>query len=44
MNYGCTDYLMNFVKTKILSAGIWDGIFWDMVNDGISGVNGGISI
>ncbi|MFA5061991.1 MAG: putative glycoside hydrolase [Patescibacteria group bacterium] len=41
MSLEWTDYLVNFVKTKILSAGVWDGIFWDMVNDGISGTNKG---
>lgn len=35
------DYLLGFTRDKILSANIWDGIFWDMIYDGISGVNRG---
>ena len=41
MSRGWSDYMINFVKTKILSHGIWDGIFWDMVYDGISSKNSG---
>ncbi|KKU25789.1 MAG: hypothetical protein UX39_C0019G0009, partial [Candidatus Magasanikbacteria bacterium GW2011_GWA2_46_17] len=35
------DYLLSFVESRILPQGIWNGIFWDMVNDGISHVNRG---
>ncbi len=36
-----TDYLIQYVKSHILSQGIWNGVFWDMVYDGISWQNKG---
>lgn len=36
-----SDHLINFTQNKILSMGIWDGVFWDMVYDGISSKNKG---
>ncbi|EKD43157.1 MAG: hypothetical protein ACD_72C00424G0002, partial [uncultured bacterium] len=41
MSQGWSDYLITFTQNKILSQGIWDGVFWDMVYDGISHVNHG---
>jgi|WetSurMetagenome_2_1015567.scaffolds.fasta_scaffold16803_3 hypothetical protein len=41
MSQEWTDYLVDYVKKKILPQGVWDGIFLDRVNDGISGTNGG---
>lgn len=38
INSGWTNYLANFVKTEVLSTGLWDGIFFDEVNDSISWV------
>jgi len=37
----CTDYLVNFVRDNILSTGVWDGVFYDMVFDNISWLNNG---
>ncbi len=37
----CSDYLIDYVKSHVLSQGIWDGIFWDVVGDTISWTNGG---
>jgi len=41
MSRGWSDYLISFTQNNILSQGIWDGVFWDAVYDGISQVNGG---
>ena len=41
MNEDWSNYLLNFVKTKIISQGIWDGVMWDEVYDGLATVNGG---
>ncbi len=41
MSEAWSNYLLDFVKTKIISQGIWDGVFWDEVYDGLSTVNGG---
>lgn len=41
MSHGWSDYLISFAKDQVLSQGIWDGIFWDMVYDGASWMNGG---
>ena len=36
---GWSDYLASFVKTDILSTGLWNGIFYDEVSDGIAWVS-----
>ena len=36
LNSGWTPYLASFVKTEIMSTGLWDGIFYDEVQDSIS--------
>src|SRR3990167_2604919 len=36
---GWSDYLASFVKTDILSTGLWNGIFYDEVSDGISWIS-----
>ncbi|HRY36404.1 MAG TPA: putative glycoside hydrolase [Candidatus Magasanikbacteria bacterium] len=41
MSEGWSDALISFVKNNVLSTGDWDGVFWDMVDDGISSHNGG---
>lgn len=41
LSQGWSDYMINFVDKNILSQGIWDGVFWDIVNDGISHANKG---
>jgi hypothetical protein len=41
MREQCTDYLIQYTKDHILSQGIWDGIFWDVVNGTISWTNNG---
>ncbi|MBI2443812.1 MAG: hypothetical protein HYV42_01040 [Candidatus Magasanikbacteria bacterium] len=41
MSAGWSDYLVDFVRDKILSAGVWDGVFFDVVYDGISWFNQG---
>jgi len=41
LGQGWSDYMINFVDKNILSQGIWDGVFWDIVNDGISHANKG---
>jgi len=41
MSDGWNDALISFVKNNVLSTGDWDGVFWDMVDDGISSQNGG---
>jgi hypothetical protein len=38
LNSGWTDYLARYVKEKVLSSGLWDGIFYDEVQDSISWV------
>ncbi|MDO9509840.1 MAG: putative glycoside hydrolase [Candidatus Magasanikbacteria bacterium] len=41
MSQGWSDALVTFVKDYILPTGDWDGIFWDMVDGGVSFQNGG---
>lgn len=41
LSQGWSDYILEFIKNNILSQGIWDGVFFDIVNDGVSHVNGG---
>ncbi len=41
MSIGWSDALIDFVKNNILQNGDWDGIFWDMVDGGVSFHNGG---
>ncbi|OGL86538.1 hypothetical protein A3I41_04590 [Candidatus Uhrbacteria bacterium RIFCSPLOWO2_02_FULL_48_18] len=38
LNSGWSDYLAHYVKDKVLSTGLWDGIFYDEVQDSISWV------
>jgi hypothetical protein len=38
LNSGWTDYLANHVKNDVLSTGLWDGVFYDEVQDSISWV------
>ncbi|MBI5793581.1 VCBS repeat-containing protein [Candidatus Uhrbacteria bacterium] len=38
LNSGWSEYLPEFVKTKVLSTGYWDGVFYDEVQDSISWV------
>ncbi|OGH84740.1 MAG: hypothetical protein A2261_01345 [Candidatus Magasanikbacteria bacterium RIFOXYA2_FULL_44_8] len=37
----CSDNLVNFVRDNILSQGIYDGVFFDMIFDNISWLNNG---
>ncbi len=41
MAESCSDYLVDYVNKNVLSQGLWDGIFWDVVSDSISWTNGG---
>ncbi len=41
MSEGWNNALIYFVKNNVLTTGDWDGIFWDMVDDGISFQNRG---
>lgn len=41
MDYGWSEYLIDFINQYIVPLPNLDGIFFDMVGDGISGVNGG---
>ncbi len=41
ISQGWSDYIIGFIKDNILSQGIWDGVFFDIVNDGVSHVNNG---
>jgi hypothetical protein len=41
MKEQCTDYLIQYTKDHILSQGLWDGIFWDVVNGNVSYTNHG---
>jgi len=41
MSEGWNNSLISFVKNNILTTGDWDGIFWDMVDDGVAFQNGG---
>lgn len=41
MSQGWSDYLISFVQNNILSQGLWDGVFYDMVYDGIADRNHG---
>lgn len=36
-----SDYLIEFARQRVLPLGVWDGILWDEVYDGIATVNGG---
>lgn len=38
LNSGWSDYLARYVQEKVLSSGMWDGIFYDEVQDSISWV------
>ncbi|MCX6714626.1 MAG: putative glycoside hydrolase [Candidatus Uhrbacteria bacterium] len=38
LNSGWSDYLAHYVKDKVLSTGLWDGVFYDEVQDSISWV------
>jgi hypothetical protein len=40
-NYRWTDYLSDFVVNKLLSTGLWDGVFYDNSWYDVSWVNGG---
>ncbi len=37
----CSENLINFTRDNVLSQGIWDGIFYDMIFDNISWLNDG---
>ncbi len=41
MSQGWCDNLIGFTQDNILSQGIWDGVFWDMVYDTIADKNHG---
>lgn len=41
MSHGWSEYLVNFINRNIANLPYVDGIFFDMVNDGVSGVNRG---
>lgn len=41
MSQGWSDYLIGFTRDKILSQGVWDGVFWDMVYDTVADRNHG---
>ncbi len=41
MSQGWSEALISFVKNNVLTTGQWDGVFWDMVDGGISFHNGG---
>jgi hypothetical protein len=38
LNSGWNDYLTTFVQNEVLSTGLWDGVFYDEVQDSISWV------
>ena len=40
LNSGWSDYLAHYVNDKVMSSGLWDGIFYDEVQDSISWVGG----
>lgn len=41
MSRGWSDYLINFINNNILNHDIWDGIFFDMIYNEASRMNGG---
>lgn len=41
LSAGWSDYLVNYINTHILSQNVWDGVFLDVVYDGISWFNNG---
>ncbi|HEX9664717.1 MAG TPA: putative glycoside hydrolase [Patescibacteria group bacterium] len=43
-NYGWNDYLPQFVADKILSTGLWDGVFYDNTWPDVSWVSGQIDL
>lgn len=36
-----SDYLLGYIQEHVLSVGVWDGIFWDVVYHDIAWFNGG---
>ncbi|MBI2485311.1 hypothetical protein HYW18_04170 [Candidatus Uhrbacteria bacterium] len=38
LHSGWTDYLANFTATQILATGLWDGVMYDDVGEGISSI------
>lgn len=44
VNSGWNEYLPNFVANKIMSSGLWDGVFYDNTWSNVSWVNGNIDI
>lgn len=41
LSHGWSDYYIDYIKANILTAGVWDGVFWDMIYDNISWLNDG---
>lgn len=41
MTMGWSDYLADFMNKEVMSSGLWDGIFYDVIFDKVSWINNG---